>query len=102
MTETSNERLAIPRSKENDYTPDAARARQDFVRERTGTALEDVSSDSFDPETTRGNVEHFNGVAQVPLGIAGPLLSTVSTPRASSTSPWPRPRGRSSPPTTAA
>jgi hydroxymethylglutaryl-CoA reductase (NADPH) len=32
-----------------------------------------VSSYSFEPETTRGNVEHFTAVAQVPLGIAGPL-----------------------------
>src|SRR3954452_7204175 len=74
MTETSAQRVGIPRSKENDYTPEAARARQDFVRERTGSSLEHVSSYSFDPETTRGNVEHFTGVAQVPLGIAGPLL----------------------------
>src|SRR3954467_7077045 len=74
MTETSPKRAAIPRSKENDYTPDAARARQEFVREQTGAPLEHVSSYSFDPETTRGNVEHFTGVAQVPLGIAGPLL----------------------------
>src|SRR4051795_8307573 len=74
MTETSRKRAAIPRSKENDYTPEAARARQDFVRERTGAPLEHVASYSFDPETTRGNVEHFTGVAQVPLGVAGPLL----------------------------
>src|SRR4051794_28232872 len=74
MTETTPQRVAIPRSKENDYTPDAARERQRFVRERTGSSLEHVSSYSFDPETTRGNVEHFTGVAQVPLGVAGPLL----------------------------
>ena len=33
-----------------------------------------MSSFSFDPETVRGNVEHFTGVAQVPIGLAGPLL----------------------------
>src|SRR4051794_4995832 len=74
MTETTSPRVGIPRSKENDYAPDAVRERQRFVRERTGSPLEHVSSYSFDPETTRGNVEHFTGVAQVPLGIAGPLL----------------------------
>src|SRR5690242_13620296 len=74
MTETTRRRVGIPRSKQNDYTPDAARARQAFVREQTGSPLEHVSSYSFDPESTRGNVEHFTGVAQVPLGIAGPLL----------------------------
>ena len=33
-----------------------------------------MSSYSFDPDIVRGNVEHFTGVAQVPIGIAGPLL----------------------------
>jgi hydroxymethylglutaryl-CoA reductase (NADPH) len=29
---------------------------------------------SFDPSVLPGNIEHFTGVAQVPIGIAGPLL----------------------------
>lgn len=37
-------------------------------------ALEHVSQGSFDPAILPGNVEHFTGVAQVPIGIAGPLL----------------------------
>jgi hydroxymethylglutaryl-CoA reductase (NADPH) len=28
----------------------------------------------FDPSVLPGNIEHFTGVAQVPIGIAGPLL----------------------------
>jgi hydroxymethylglutaryl-CoA reductase (NADPH) len=63
----------IPRSKENDYTRDMAEARRSFVRERTGTALEHVGSFSFDPGVLPGNVENFMGVAQVPIGLAGPL-----------------------------
>jgi hydroxymethylglutaryl-CoA reductase (NADPH) len=74
MTEVNPPRVAIPREKQNDYTPEAARARQAFVEEQTGASLEHVSRYSFDPETVRGNVEHFTGVAQVPIGIAGPLL----------------------------
>ena len=27
----------------------------------------------FDPHTTAGNAEHFTGVAQIPLGFAGPI-----------------------------
>ena len=27
----------------------------------------------IDPATAAGNVEHFMGVAQVPIGVAGPL-----------------------------
>jgi hydroxymethylglutaryl-CoA reductase (NADPH) len=74
MTQDTAPRPSIPRDKENDYTPAAAAARRDFLRERTGVALEHVGSYSFEPEATRGNVEHFTGVAQVPIGIAGPLL----------------------------
>src|SRR3954453_18870597 len=48
--------------------------RADFAREQTGTALEHVTSYSFDPSILSGNVEHFIGVAQVPIGLAGPLL----------------------------
>jgi hydroxymethylglutaryl-CoA reductase len=33
-----------------------------------------VSSYSFDPAVLTGNVEQFLGVAQVPIGLAGPLL----------------------------
>ena len=74
MTERNGRRVPIPRDTENDYTPEAARARQAFLREQTGAGLEHVSSYSFDPQQVRGNVEHFTGVAQVPIGIAGPLL----------------------------
>jgi hydroxymethylglutaryl-CoA reductase (NADPH) len=63
----------IPRSKENDYTRDMAAARRRFVTERSGTSLEHVGSFSFDPALLPGNVENFMGVAQVPIGLAGPL-----------------------------
>src|SRR4051795_8709604 len=64
----------IPRDRDNDYTREAAADRRDFLREQTGVDLEHVSSHSFEPELVQGNVEHFTGVAQVPLGVAGPLL----------------------------
>src|SRR5678816_557317 len=63
----------IPRSKENDYTADMAAARRRFATERSGTSLEHVGSFSFDPAVLPGNVENFMGVAQVPIGLAGPL-----------------------------
>ena len=65
---------AIPRDPENDYDEQAARARQQFITERTGLELKHIPKHSFDPDITRGNIEHFTGVAQIPLGIAGPLL----------------------------
>ena len=68
------ERVPVPRDRENDYTREAARMRARFAAERTGASLDHVSSYSFDPATVGGNVEHFVGVAQVPIGLAGPLL----------------------------
>jgi hydroxymethylglutaryl-CoA reductase (NADPH) len=64
----------IPRDRENDYTREAAEARRAFLEHETGVALEHVSRYSFDPSIVAGNVEQFIGVAQVPIGIAGPLL----------------------------
>ena len=73
-TQAPDRRVAIPRDRDDDYSPDAARARREFLAERTGVALEHVGSFSFDPDIARGNIEHFTGVAQVPIGLAGPLL----------------------------
>src|SRR4051794_12478243 len=67
-------RIGVPRDRENDYTREAATTRRAFLEERTGAELEHVSSYSFDPSVLPGNIEHFTGVAQVPIGIAGPLL----------------------------
>jgi hydroxymethylglutaryl-CoA reductase (NADPH) len=65
---------ALPRKAEDDYSDAVIKARQQFIRENTGARLDHVSRYSIDPRTTRGNIEHFTGVAQVPLGFAGPLL----------------------------
>ena len=70
----SPERVAIPRAKEDDFSPEAVQARRAFAEEKAGTSLEHVSSYSIDPHLAHGNVESFLGVAQVPIGLAGPLL----------------------------
>jgi hydroxymethylglutaryl-CoA reductase (NADPH) len=33
------------------------------------TQLHHIGKYSFDPQTTKGNIENLTGVAQVPLGI---------------------------------
>src|SRR5215218_8304691 len=73
-TAAAGERVPVPRDRENDHTHEAARARLEFARERTGASLDHVSSYSFDPGVAAGNIEQFVGVAQVPIGLAGPLL----------------------------
>jgi hydroxymethylglutaryl-CoA reductase (NADPH) len=74
MATVPGERVPVPRDRTDDYTREAAGMRQAFIEERTGASLEHVSSFSFDPAVLSGNVEHFVGVAQVPIGLAGPLL----------------------------
>ncbi|MGH2537358.1 MAG: hydroxymethylglutaryl-CoA reductase [Candidatus Promineifilaceae bacterium] len=63
----------IPRSPADDYSPEVIRARQRFVEGATGQSLSHVAHYSFDPHLTRGNLEQFIGVSQLPLGLAGPL-----------------------------
>ena len=69
------ERPSVPYTKQRHRGPDTVNVhrRQHFVKEITGVELEHVSSFSFDAQTTRGNIENFTGVSQVPLGFAGPL-----------------------------
>jgi len=71
---TTDHEQKVPRDREDDHTHEAAEARRAFLRVRTGVSTDHLGSFSFDPAMTRGNVEHFTGVAQVPVGIAGPLL----------------------------
>lgn len=65
---------AIPRDSEDDYSETVIQARREFIREQTGVRLDHVTRSSFDPHVTEGNIEHFTGITQVPLGFAGPLL----------------------------
>ena len=47
--------------------------RQHFVEEYAGVKLHHVAGHSFDPAVAKGNIENFTGVAQIPIGFAGPL-----------------------------
>jgi hydroxymethylglutaryl-CoA reductase (NADPH) len=73
VTERDETRVRVPRDPEDDYSDDAITARREFVESYTGTELQHVPHYSFDPHMLQGNVESFIGVAQIPLGIAGPL-----------------------------
>lgn len=63
----------IPRNPEDDYCEEIINERREFVRRHCEGELTHLSSHSFDPHLTQGNIEHFLGVAQVPIGLAGPL-----------------------------
>jgi hydroxymethylglutaryl-CoA reductase (NADPH) len=64
---------SVPYSKDDNYSPEMITERQRFVEQVSGTKLTHLSRYSFDPHVTRGNIENFTGVAQVPVGFAGPL-----------------------------
>ena len=64
----------IPRDSDNDYSEVMAQQRRDFVEQKTSTKLHHIGHYSIDPADTAGNIENFIGVAQVPMGLIGPLL----------------------------
>ena len=63
----------IPRDKDDNYSQNIIDERQRFVEDYSDTSLEHVPHYSLDPHVTNGNVENFTGVAQIPIGFAGPL-----------------------------
>lgn len=73
ISESTDHLIRVPRDTEDDYSDKAVKARQRFVEKYSGVKLEHTSKYSFDSHEVKGNCEHFSGVAQVPLGFAGPL-----------------------------
>ena len=64
---------SIPRDAEDNYSEAAIEMRHEYIEEETGVELEHVPEFSFDAARGEGNVENFIGVAQMPLGLAGPV-----------------------------
>lgn len=69
----SNALIRIPRSSVDDYSTEIAEERRQFIEKTLGKKINHIAKYSFDPHTVKGNIENFAGVAQVPLGFAGPL-----------------------------
>lgn len=64
----------VPRLRDQGYSADSVSRRGRWLERRTGASLEHAGRPSFDMELARGNIENPIGVAQVPLGVAGPVL----------------------------
>jgi hydroxymethylglutaryl-CoA reductase (NADPH) len=64
----------IPRDRVNDYTEEQAQRRRAFLHEQTGGDLSHVARCSIEAPRVSGNIENFIGAAQVPIGVAGPIL----------------------------
>jgi len=63
----------IPRDRTDNYSEEAIAKRHEYIEETTGVELEHVPEYSFDASMGEGNIENFIGVAQMPLGLAGPV-----------------------------
>lgn len=66
--------LRVPHDSRNNYSKDIIAQRVEWLRQQTSVKFDHLTNYKFDPEEARGNIESFVGVAQVPIGIVGPLL----------------------------
>src|SRR5207253_7486791 len=64
----------LPRLKDQGYDAERVARRRAWIEEKTGASLRHVGSVSFDTEELRGNIENPIGEAEMPMGIAGPVL----------------------------
>lgn len=64
----------IPRLDQQGYAQDDVASRRRWIEKQTGAELPHVGACTLPTEQMRGNVENPIGAAQVPLGVAGPLL----------------------------
>jgi len=73
--------LSIPRSREDDFTVEVVAARHALAESAAGRALPGLAGERVATEEVRGNVENLMGFAQVPVGLAGPLVVDTSAGR---------------------
>jgi len=73
LAEDTVQDVRMPRDEADDYNPEVVLQRRRFIEQVSGVKLRHILNYSFDPHLAKGNCENFVGVAQVPLGFAGPL-----------------------------
>jgi hydroxymethylglutaryl-CoA reductase (NADPH) len=73
IAEVDERRIHIPRDTADDYAEAIIGQRQSFAEQFSGVKLEHSAKYSFDPHRAGHNCENFTGVAQIPLGLAGPI-----------------------------
>jgi hydroxymethylglutaryl-CoA reductase (NADPH) len=64
----------VPRMRAQGYASSDVDRRRQWLEAKIGCRLAHVSTYSIPSEHMRGNIENPIGAAQIPLGVAGPLL----------------------------
>jgi len=64
----------VPRMKQQGYAQPYVQRRRQWLEQKTGCRLAHIGAYSIPSDEMRGNIENPVGVAQMPLGVAGPLL----------------------------
>src|SRR6266481_3013436 len=67
-------KILVPRMANQGYDASSVAARRAWLERQTGCDLRHVGRYSLSSEAMRGNLENPIGAAQMPLGVAGPLL----------------------------
>lgn len=64
----------VPRFPARAYTDEEMQLRREWLEKKRRLKLPNIGATSIAGETLRGNIENPIGAAQMPLGLAGPLL----------------------------
>jgi hydroxymethylglutaryl-CoA reductase (NADPH) len=64
----------LPRLKDNGYDNERVERRRQWIENKCGAEMPHIGGERWDFELTRGNIENPIGVAQIPMGVAGPVL----------------------------
>lgn len=64
----------LPRLKDNGYDNERVQRRREWIEKKCGAEMPHIGGQGWDFEATRGNIENPIGVAQIPMGVAGPVL----------------------------
>src|SRR6476619_7040877 len=64
----------VPRMKQQGYAQPYVQRRRQWLEQKTGCRLTHIGAYSIPSDEMRGNIENPVGAAQIPLGVAGPLL----------------------------
>lgn len=63
----------VPHHPTKSYSKEFVEGRRRWFSEKTGVKFQNISNFNFDPSDVNGNLENFIGIAQVPIGLVGPV-----------------------------